>query len=90
LPNKIKSIPVERVHFAEAFNRWIKFTGNMNNNGTGSFASYLGVTRIGLLRSMRGEPLMMRPSAVAKIMLLNSPHWYAILKAKEVKRGKQN
>lgn len=54
------------------------------------FARFLGITKANHITQPHqpGAHLIMRQSAVDKIKLLNSPHWYAILKVREARKKK--
>lgn len=80
------TVEVRRGDMQTARERWCKFYGlDVFHH---SFAHYLGVTHLNTIKSHRLGIMMLRKSAADKIMMLNSPHWYALLKAREAKRLK--
>lgn len=78
-------VAIERRLFTNARERWGEFHGLTNEANVKSFANYLGLQRLDI-KNIKPGTIMLRKSAVDKIMLLNSEHWYAILKAREAKR----
>lgn len=77
---------VARTAYSIAYARWCTFYHTQEVSGRGSFASFLGVTRLSaLITPTLPGTLTMRKSAVDKIMMLNSPHWYTLLKARDAR-----
>lgn len=52
-----------------------------------SFANYLGTKWVNTFINSISGTIMLRKSTVDKIILLNSPHWYALLKARDAKQA---
>lgn len=78
---------VSREAFRQAMSRYQAFTKNYKTSGRGSFASFLGCSRLNCVLDFSGATeLTLRKSAVDKIMLLNEQHWYTILKVIEVRK----
>lgn len=77
---------VARSAYSTAYIRYCDFYNNQKSSGQGSFASFLGVTRLSALNhNHHNGHITIRKSAADKIMMLNSPHWYALLKAREAR-----
>jgi hypothetical protein len=77
-------VEISRSATQTARERWCEFYGV--DTSTNHFANFLGITRLVEVKNHRPGVIMLRKSAVDKIMLLNSPHWYSILKAYEAQK----
>lgn len=76
------SVAVTATDYWNAFNGYHAYYSMKLSAPPQTFANFLG---------MAGDPpirgtIMIRQSAVRKVQMLNSPHWYALMKAHELRK----
>lgn len=80
-------IPISGTEYFKAQAHWVKFWDDQKRE-IPSFSNYLGISGgFKKAKSLLNPTYMLRRSAVRKIQILTGPHWYAVLKAYQIRKG---